>query len=139
MPQLSDFTGKWSVSRQVHDTLSGGVTQFHGMAEFALQDAGLHYSESGQIVVPGRAPMKAERRYFWEQDGDDIHVAFDDGRPFHSFSCLTNMVEAAHWCPPDQYDVSYDFRDWPRWSSTWRVKGPRKDYVMVTQFVQNSG
>jgi hypothetical protein len=75
--------------------------------------------------------MEAERVYLWRASGAGIEVLFDDGRPFHR---IDDSAEAAHWCDPDQYDVTYEFGRWPKWSSRWRVLGPRKDYVMVSNY-----
>jgi hypothetical protein len=62
-------------------------------------------------------------------------VYFADGTFFHRFA-LSPQPEAAHFCAPDQYDVTYNFTDWPHWSSTWRVKGPRKDYTMQSRYIR---
>ena len=73
--------------------------------------------------------FRAERRYLW---GPDLTVCFEDGRFFHQVP--PEGGQAAHWCDPDQYEVSYDFRAWPDWQTRWRVVGPRKDYAMVSWY-----
>ncbi len=95
---------------------------------------GLILTETGRLCYGAAAPMQAERRYLWRADGAGIAVFFADGRPFHWFSMAA--PEAHHDCPPDNYHVAYDFGAWPRWQSRWAVTGPRKDYVMWSQYEQ---
>ena len=130
LPKLWDFEGDWQVSRRIEDTLSGQDGRFTGVARFERDGVGLRYSERGVLELGG-ASMEAERVYLWRASGDGIEVLFDDGRAFH---LINGSSEAAHWCDPDQYDVTYDFAGWPKWSSRWRVLGPRKDYVMVSDY-----
>jgi len=128
--ELWDFEGEWQITRRIEDALSGQEGQFAGAASFVRDVAGLQYSEKGLLTLGG-ASMKAERVYLWRASGAGIEVLFDDGRPFHR---IDDSAEAAHWCDPDQYDVTYEFGRWPKWSSRWRVLGPRKDYVMVSNY-----
>jgi hypothetical protein len=130
LPELWDFEGDWRVARRIEDALTGQEGRFVGAASFVRDDVGLRYSEKGMLTL-GEASMEAERVYLWHPSDGGIEVLFDDGRAFHR---IDDSAEAAHWCDPDQYDVSYDFGDWPKWSSRWAVKGPRKDYVMVSEY-----
>ena len=130
MPKLSDFEGEWLVSRRIEDSLNGQDGRFEGVAVFEREDLGLRYQERGMLTLGGAA-MQAERVYLWRESGDGIDVFFDDGRAFHR---IDDSSEAAHWCDPDQYDVAYDFSTWPEWSSRWAVSGPRKNYVMISDY-----
>jgi hypothetical protein len=126
------FEGRWAVSREIADT-KGADGQFAGEALFTREGAGLRYVETGVLRV-GAAQMQAERQYTWTS-GAGIEVWFEDGRFFHRFD-LAETAAAAHDCPPDWYEVSYNFGAWPAWSSRWRVPGPRKDYVMTSRYVR---
>ncbi|PFG62832.1 hypothetical protein AXZ77_1419 [Thioclava sp. ES.031] len=136
MPQLSDFEGNWVLTRQILHA-DGNEARFDGHACFAPEGVGLHYCETGELVMPGGQSFHAERSYFWRAEGGQIAVAFEDGRPFHSFDPLSPA--ASHWCDPDDYRVSYDFDAWPRWRAIWRVQGPRKDYEMISDYVRSAG
>lgn len=130
MPQLHDFTGVWALSRRI--LLADGTEgRFSGQAVFAPEGAGLRYHEAGQLRVSGAA-MQAERSYLWHAEGDQIVVRFADGRAFHRFTPAA--PHATHWCAPDDYRVSYDFSRWPVWAATWRVSGPRKEYVLLSHY-----
>ena len=123
---LGDFEGRWALSREIRPA-SGAAGRFEGEAEWQPSEGGLAYVERGLLMLEGHAPMQAERRYFWEEG---LNVYFDDGRFFHQVP--PEGGEAAHWCDPDQYDVTYDFMQWPRFETKWQVRGPRKDYEMIS-------
>ena len=125
--RLAEFIGEWSLEREIvqADGLHG---HFSGRAWWHPEGDGALYEERGEMVLPtGR--FAAERRYRWESD---LSVWFDDGRFFHQVPEAGG--ETGHWCDPDQYDVCYDFSRWPLWLVRWQVRGPRKDYVMVSRY-----
>lgn len=126
--RLQDFLGHWLVSREiVHD--DGMRGQFEGMAEWQADGADALYVETGRLSLGAQGSFAAERRYFWTAD---LTVLFEDGRLFHAVP--PGGGDTAHWCPPDQYDGTYDFSGWPHWQVTWRVNGPRKSYVSTTHY-----
>lgn len=128
--RLSDFEGRWRLSREiVHG--DGTQARFTGLAAWQVQGDGMLYSEIGRLEMAGAQPMSAERRYVWDAD---LNVYFDDGRFFHRVPAAGGKTD--HWCDPDQYDVSYDFDPWPVWSCVWTVKGPRKDYRLRSHYVR---
>lgn len=129
---LSDFEGSWCVSRQITPAVDP-PGRFHGEATWARVPQGLAYHEIGELQVGAHPAMQAERRYLWR---DDLTVWFEDGRFFHQVP--PDGGETGHWCDPDQYDVSYDFATWPEFRVTWRVRGPAKDYTMVTEYTPAS-
>lgn len=131
---LSDFEGQWHLSRQIDDQTGLGVGLMQGSAVFHRDPDGLRYEEDGQLSFASQPPMRAQRTYLWQPDGQGVRVLFADGRAFHHIDLSHLQPQAAHWCDPDQYDVSYDFSDWPDWTSEWSVKGPRKDYRMRTVY-----
>lgn len=88
------------------------------------------------LHLPGHPPIPGRRAYLWLTVSAGIAVCFDDGRPFHEFALGESGPSAMHLCGADRYDVVYDFADWPVWTTTWEVAGPRKDYRMETLFVR---
>jgi len=128
-----DFLGRWTIKRRIEDALSGQDASFSGVAEISEQGDQWRYSETGQLQIVGAKPMTAERRYIWRADAAGVDVFFEDGRFFHRIA-LASAANAAHWCDPDQYDVVYDFVDWPIWQSVWIVIGPRKNYTMQSVY-----
>lgn len=129
---LMGFAGRWRVQRLILDRHSGRTGRFQGLAEFTACDNGLDYREDGLMQFPGVPPMQATRRYLWRETDGLVGVWFEDGRFFHAFDPSHPRPRAHHDCPPDVYDVTYDFRDPHRWSSRWDVRGPRKDHAIET-------
>jgi hypothetical protein len=125
---LSDFAGTWQLTREISQVGAPTAT-FSGQAVWSSDGEGLSYVERGTLSIQGQTPMTAERRYRWDAD---LNIYFDDGRFFHQVP--VHGGEAGHWCDPDQYDVVYDFADWPVWTCRWQVKGPRKDYVLISKY-----
>ena len=108
----------------------------HGQAVFADRSWGLHYEETGTLIMDGQPPMQASRRYRWVFSDGRVDVFFEDGRPFHHFGSDLDGTTARHLCGDDDYRVNYDFAGWPLWSARWRVTGPRKDYLMTTEYAR---
>jgi len=135
LPSLQDFKGRWHLSRRINDSTAGGTGLFEGIATLRPDGQGMIYEEAGELRLEGVSGMKATRRYLWrEGESGLVEVFFDDGRDFHRFDPEGGVVSAWHDCPPDLYEVSYNFTRWPEWQATWRVKGPRKDYTMITDY-----
>ncbi|MHC0053140.1 DUF6314 family protein [Actibacterium sp. D379-3] len=133
MPRLDAFAGEWIIRRDIEDARAGGRTRFEGRALLTPDGAGLRYDEEGLLQVPGQPAMAASRRYLWRPAENGIVLFFADGRPFHVIG-PGQAPQATHHCDPDLYQVSYDFGHWPGWQATWRVTGPRKDYVMRSDY-----
>ncbi|WP_212525814.1 DUF6314 family protein [Actibacterium sp. MT2.3-13A] len=135
-PALADFEGRWRLEREIDDAKAGQRARFSGTATFTREAAGgLLCDEAGTLILPGQPPLAAARRYLWRAEGGDIAVFFHDGRPFHLIAPGARP-EAGHDCPPDLYQVRYDFRRWPEWRAEWRVSGRRKDYLMRSTYAR---
>ena len=125
---LAEFQGEYRLSRQITHA-DAPPARFLGQAVWSAKGNGLRYVETGVLSVPGHAPMMSERRYFW---APDLKVYFDDGRFFHQVPAVGGST--SHWCDPDQYTAIYDFGDWPDFQVIWDVKGPAKDYRMISDY-----
>jgi len=135
MPErIEDFAGSWRLSKVITDR-DGPEARFEGRAEVTGQGTNWTYAETGTLTFAGGASLQAERRYLWTPVAGGIETAFDDGRPFHLM--LFAGGAAHHDCPPDSYDVTYDFTGWPlTWTAHWHVTGPRKDYDMACHYAR---
>ncbi len=126
-----EFKRVWLLKREVIPE-GGRTARFEGLARVNRKWT---YIERGNLEVDG-ADYTSARRYQWTPMKGGFSIAFDDGRPFHTM--IFNRPSAQHSCPPDQYVVVYDFSQWPKWRSTWRVTGPRKDYTMHSLYAPYS-
>ncbi|MEM8694265.1 MAG: DUF6314 family protein [Pseudomonadota bacterium] len=127
---LADFEGRWQITRSISHA-NAPPARFHGEAIFTPSAGGLSYEEAGSLAIQGQVPMSSSRRYLWKPD---LTVWFEDGSFFHQVP--PSGGQAAHWCDPDHYAVTYRFRNWPNFSVDWVVVGPRKDYRMRSQYVR---
>lgn len=136
---LAALEGRWSMARDISHE-DGRRDHFEGHCVFHRSGTRLVQDEEG-VLVPGGGgtPMKATRRYIWSADAGRIDVAFGDMRPFHSIPFGVESHETTYLCPPDRYQVSYDFKGFPDWVSVWSVEGPRKLYRMKTKFSRIEG
>jgi len=133
--RLAAFEGSWIIARTIEDVRAGRAGRLDGTACFTPIAGGLAYAEEGMLRLDGAPPVTATRRYSWHDAGaGTIEVRFTDGRLFHRFYGDEPEPRAVHDCPPDQYRARYDFSRWPRWCAEWRVRGPRKDYGILTDY-----
>ena len=132
LPSLAALSGDWQLQRRI-DHRMGDVNTLVGQATFTRSGARLIQEETGLLRTETGA-FEARQRYVWEADGATLNVYFADMRPFHSVPLQTAHHRTAHLCPPDRYEVTYDFSAWPRWTSLWQVEGPRKAYEMTSHY-----
>ncbi len=133
---LKDFLGHWQLSRVIDDRHVGRSGRLEGTAKL-IEDADgrVSYQETGRLQFDGQPELIATRRYLWtEPEAGQIAVLFEDGRAFHEFALDRQMPISEHVCDPDFYHVTYTFSRWPHWTSEWRVRGPNKDYRMVSAY-----
>ncbi len=131
---LAALEGRWHLSREIDDRHAGTGSRFEGTAAFERAPGGLVYTETGELRLAGQPPLRAERSYLWQACDGRVVIRFGDGRPFHDFDPRAAAPAARHECPPDLYRVVYDFARWPGWRVVWEVRGPRKDYAMVSRY-----
>ncbi|MBT0957139.1 trigger factor [Alphaproteobacteria bacterium KMM 3653] len=128
-----DFLARrWQLARVIEDSLTASTTRFAGQASVTETGAHWTYAETGHLYLASGQSLVAERSYLWQPSGQGVDISFPDGRAFHRMDLSGGGDH--HWCDPDSYDVTYSFAHWPAWRAVWRVKGPRKDYVMTTDY-----
>ena len=127
-PSLNDFMGhSWDITRKIIDHQQNQTVQFKGQCRIA----GGWYHEDGQLFLQHSPPLVSSRRYRWHPSASGgIDVFFEDDRFFHHIDLTHSAPAAHHFCPPDDYHVTYDFARWPDWTAYWQVTGLRKSYDM---------
>lgn len=135
LASLSALEGHWRLQRKITQA-DGRTGRFEGDTVFRRTGPRLIQEEAGTLSMEGAPPLKATRRYIWTTSGELLKIAFEDGRPFHAVPAGVTEYDTVYLCPPDRYEVAYDFADMRAWTSRWRVEGPRKDYVMESRFTR---
>ena len=133
---FNSLKGEWILHRQI---TPGGVMS--GKAVFLPQDEHSYlYEEEGQLQLDNGVMTDFLRRYIYRLIDDDIHVYYADGlqngQLFHKLDFQNEtFATAEHSCPPDFYVSEYLFAD-GCFKVTHRVRGPKKDYVSLTDFTR---
>jgi hypothetical protein len=134
LQSLAALEGRWYLARRIVNA-DGSEAALEGTTVFRRAGLRLIQEEEGWLRLPGAAaPLRATRRYLWTGEKTRLEVAFEDNRPFHTVPLGVDRPETTYLCDPDRYAVAYDFSGWPNWRSVWRVEGPRKDYVMTSDY-----
>lgn len=127
---LDDLAGQWTLWRRV-DHADGTAAALDGTCRFEADRGGLRQTEIGTLRV-GSSALEARQVQLWRPGP---RVLFADGRAFHAVG-EGRRPAARHLCGADLYEVTYDFAELPdgRWAVEWRVRGPRKDYVLRSRY-----
>ena len=134
LASLAALEGRWRLVRRIANA-DGSVALLDGTAVFRRAGLRLVQEEDGWLRLSGGGPpLRATRRYLWTTEKGRLEVLFEDNRPFHTVPLGVGRPETVYLCDPDRYAVAYDFEAWPAWRSVWRVEGPRKDYVMTSDY-----
>jgi hypothetical protein len=125
--------GEWAVTRVIND----GAGRFEGRASFASDPdspGSLIWHEFGRLRL-GAHEGTAERTLRIESAPDGTwKVRFADGRPFHPLDLTGGSDDVTHLCAADTYRGRYAVESPDRFTTTWRITGPRKDDVIETAY-----
>ena len=119
---------------------AGSATSGAGLAAAGSAGGGataLSYCEECVVQGLGAAAVPARASYVYAAvrgAPSAAAVAFPDGRPFHDLDLATgDSGEIAHACAPDAYAGRVVATGAHTLTVEWRVTGPAKDSVAVTQ------
>lgn len=133
-----DIAGVWAIRRTIRPH-----GRFTGLAEVRAMGGGAFaWREAGDLRLAGGAVLKAERRYIYHVGPEPgaIVIRFDDGpgagELLHRFvfDGAARTARHRHPCPPDVYDAKMTLIGADQFRLTYRVSGPRKDYVMTSSY-----
>ncbi|MEU9333536.1 DUF6314 family protein [Streptomyces sp. NPDC048290] len=134
---LAFLAGRWRVERLVRDLGSGDEGRFTGATDFTPDGdgGGLVHRETGTFVWRGVA-RPAERTLLFRPGSwpGTAEVRFADGRPFHGLDLTSGRHTADYPCSADLYRGEFTVTDADHWRTVWRVGGPAKDLLLVTEY-----
>ncbi|MFK4068854.1 DUF6314 family protein [Streptomyces sp. NPDC029674] len=136
---LTHLAGAWRVERTVRDLADGSEGRFTGTTLFsplpAPDTGGLLHHESGTFTWHGVArPAERTLRFLPGEEPGTARVEFADGRFFHGLDLRTGRWTTDHPCARDLYRGEFEVLDADRWRARWRVGGPAKDLLLVTEY-----
>ncbi|MFB7494824.1 DUF6314 family protein [Streptomyces sp. NPDC056161] len=133
---LAYLAGRWHVERTARDLAGGDEGRFAGSTVFsALPDGGLLHEESGTFTWRGVSrPAERTLRFLPGAAAGTADVRFADGRPFHDLDLGSGRHVADHPCAADLYRGEFTVRDHDHWRTVWRVGGPAKELLLVTDY-----
>ena len=136
---LTRFVGQWRIVREIVGQGSmSGVAVFEPMA-----DGLVFYRESAEVRLHNGTRLRGEQRYFYQAIDKGFAVFFyETGELFERVEFAAKVTGeyiavAEHHCKDDRYASEYRFHEdgWFRVQHT--VRGPRKNYVVETVYVQD--
>ncbi|MDX2676139.1 DUF6314 family protein [Streptomyces sp. NY05-11A] len=145
---LAYLAGSWRGQRSVRDRASGDEGRFDGITVFsALEEggpghngplhSGLLHEESGTFVWLGVArPAERTLRFLPGPTPGTADVRFADGRPFHDLDLTSGRHLADHPCSADLYRGEFTVLGMDHWRTLWRVTGPAKDLLLITDYLR---
>lgn len=111
----------------VYDFLTKRFLRGEGRAEFTEEGETLRQVE--HLTFNG---LEASRTLLWLVTADTISLSYEDGSPLVEIQGEGDL--SRHLCGPDLYQARLSRVADTGFTLAWRVRGPRKDYAMVTRY-----
>jgi hypothetical protein len=126
------LTGRWRIARRISDARLGLAGRLAGWADFVPSDDGLIHDEEGDLRF-GAYQGPVTRRYHLVIDAPSAGmVRHADGSLFHALDLGSGRADILHRCGEDHYRGRYRVLDQDRFTVSWQVTGPRKQYRLAT-------
>lgn len=123
--------GSWSIFRHF-----GAQGLAVGQAAFTLLTPSLlAYREDLEVHIPGFSEAVYQEYLYVFEEGC-VYKKFKDNRLFYRLEVSNAEATGAHLCGEDHYQAHYSFLGQNNFTLTYRVKGPRKDYEILTEFTR---
>ena len=133
---LAFLAGTWRIERRITDHALGVGGSFTGLARWVPSAGELAYAEQGELSFNGhRGPASRSLIYRGRPDGT-ADVLFADGRYFYHLDPAPGRWQARHDCGRDVYELSARRLGAGSFEERWRVRGPGKDYEIMTTLVR---
>lgn len=144
---FNNFVGEWKLSRIINLESKLNCYKAYGSAHFRRsneEDNLLLYAEEliinyNQDDNPDRNLNKTQikavqsYKYAFDNSKNVINKLFKDGRHFYELDVREGTAHAKHMCINDSYVADYVFNK-NKFSLTYSVSGPKKDYIIQTIF-----
>ncbi len=133
------FLGAWHLARTIEDRRDQRHGFLRGSAAFEPDGRDLRYREYGRLRLGAYAgPVEQRYRYAFPRP-DHVTVRFADGRSFFDLEFSRGRGAFLHKCGADLYRGTIEVLDAACFTMSWRVSGPRKDYVLRSRYRRGHG
>ena len=133
VPDLQAFlAGRWRIVRRISDARAKMTGRLTGWAVFTPSAEGLIHDEAGDLGF-GAYRGSVTRTYHLAIESPStgmVHHA--DGSLFHALDLTSGMADILHRCGEDAYRGRYRVLGESRFTVSWQVTGPRKQYRLAT-------
>jgi hypothetical protein len=135
---FNQLLGTWVLSREITD--KAGIGHLVGQCSFtSLSPTQILCNEQGILTYNGHQ-TEASRQYVYELRDDKIvilyHDAYRKGDILHELQFDKDqqslVAKHCHVCGQDEYDLEFKILDPHKITMKYSVKGPHKDYSMVS-------
>lgn len=143
---LAFLAGTWRIERRITDhalAVSGSFTGLArwvpsaaGLAHAELACAELAYTEQGELSFNGHRGTASRSLSYRGRPDSTADVLFADGRYFYHLDPRAGRWQARHDCGRDVYELSARRLGAGSFEEHWRVRGPGKDYEIMTTLVR---
>ena len=128
--------GLWHLTRRIE-----GYGRMEGVAAFTqTSPEDLSYKEQGLHSLPDGGTLEFFQNYIYRLEREGLFARFADLRPFHGLQLYPDgsalKTASMHLCGADIYRGEYVFEEDNRFSLRWDVQGPKKNYVIQTDYVR---
>lgn len=129
--------GGWNIQREIKP---GG--RFKGKGVFTFSAANeLSYHEQGQMMLESGEVLDAGRQFTYRLENERIAVYYADGPDagalFHTLTFESERrARGENLCKEDFYAAEYVFELPEKFTLTYTVNGPKKDYTSESVFTR---
>ena len=126
------LTGRWRIVRRISDARTDMIGHLMGWAVFAPSTDGLIHDEMGDLSFGAYQGPVTRRYHLIAASPSASMVRHADGSPFHALDLTLGLADILHSCGEDRYRGRYRVLDKNRFTVSWQVTGPRKQYRLAT-------
>ncbi len=120
--------------RRISDARADMMGRLTGWAVFTSSADGLIHEEKGDLSFGAYRGPVARRYHLAIESPFTGMVRHWDGSLFHALDLVSGTAGILHRCGEDHYRGRYRVLDENRFTVSWQVTGPRKQYRLATLY-----
>ncbi|MBT4879691.1 MAG: hypothetical protein HON43_01795 [Alphaproteobacteria bacterium] len=133
---FSFLRGQWTLARSVTDFRDEKTFSLKGIASYEGDFPILIYNEEGKGIGPQFENDFFQSYTYKFNTISTADILFTDGRFFHELCLEKGPCLTEHKCNQDIYQGSFTCLSHTQLKMCWHVKGPRKDYEIISTYIK---